>query len=282
MSTQTIRFQITGVNVAASLHGFEQVCHEPYARYPTTKTPQASKEFEPALDLTISLNPEIAARGFVSSNFPALTLTRLGGQRLRMQREDIRGVLELPKLPSAIRGSFEVADSRSIETVMRAALSVALPRAGGLVLHASAVVKRGRALVFAGVSGAGKSTIATLLCQNSDVTQLADDIVIVAPSDMGRWSAYVPPLTSKIPLPHGESATIDGINFLVQAKRHRRHPLATNEAPRQLLRHVLAHVADADTADHVLAAAANLSQAVPCFQLEFTRDPSVSEVLGIT
>ncbi len=68
--------------------------------------------------------------------------------------------------------------------------------AGGLSLHASAVVLNGRAIVLIGASGAGKSTMASHLCDSFRGELLADDVagldkrdgkMRVEPSELCIW-----------------------------------------------------------------------------------------------
>jgi hypothetical protein len=58
------------------------------------------------------------------------------------------------------------------------ALGLWLVARGELVLHASAVARRGTAIAFAGDSGAGKSTLAALCC-SAGARHLTDDVLVV-------------------------------------------------------------------------------------------------------
>ena len=62
------------------------------------------------------------------------------------------------------------------------ALSVYMSMLGRCVLHASAVEVGGRAVVFAGLSGMGKSTCAALACA-SGARLITDDVLVVESSD---------------------------------------------------------------------------------------------------
>jgi hypothetical protein len=173
--------------------------------------------------------------------------------------------------------------SHSVEAVIRAGLSIALPRRGGLILHASAILHRGAALAFAGKSGAGKTTIAGLLAEGlPGAVRLADDLLVIAPSTGGGWSAHVVPFIGSEGLPHGTSYPLAGIHFLRQAEIHRRARVSVSDGLRELLRHVLAHVAEPRVAASVLDTAASLAAAVPLYQLEFRKEIDVVRVLGIT
>ncbi len=69
---------------------------------------------------------------------------------------------------------------------------LATRRGKGLALHASAARHRGRAYLFCGPGGAGKST-ALGRAAEAGADPLADDLVLLR-KDSGRWLAWGPPL----------------------------------------------------------------------------------------
>lgn len=70
-------------------------------------------------------------------------------------------------------------------------------RVGGLVLHATAIVVAGRAVLFVGPSGAGKTTSAR---QVRGATWLARDRALVVPDAAGEWVAWGVPGGDELPL----------------------------------------------------------------------------------
>lgn len=72
--------------------------------------------------------------------------------------------------------------------------SVIIRKGSGFLLHASAVAIGGKAVIFTGNSGAGKTTIMTLL--SSVYKPLADDSIIIK-REKGRYYAYQTPLLAK-------------------------------------------------------------------------------------
>jgi hypothetical protein len=78
-----------------------------------------------------------------------------------------------------------------LDMLVRAEITLAALDAGGLALHASAVELNGAAHLFAGVSGAGKSTVARQL-EREGGRILSDEVVILRPSPQG-WLAYGTP-----------------------------------------------------------------------------------------
>jgi hypothetical protein len=75
----------------------------------------------------------------------------------------------------------EAEEGAVVEALLGPALAVAFARRGTFVLHASAVVLRGRGVIgFLGESGAGKSTLASLLAAAGEgVALAADDLLAI-------------------------------------------------------------------------------------------------------
>lgn len=246
----------------------------------------------PDLSLEIERIPGFGRERSRSASYPAFDAELRGPRLVGLRRYDAEGELELPgREGEPVRGRFRVGESaNSLEALVRIGMSVTVPRRGGLVFHASSVRARLGAALFAGKSGAGKSTIAALLAGVSGFERLADELVIVMPGASpganagaaGPWDVHVPPFLGGPGLPHGARAPLAETHVLVQAGHHRRTRLARTEAVRALLPHVLAYVAEPETAALALAAAAALTAAVPCYRLEFAKDPGVAAVLGIT
>jgi hypothetical protein len=242
----------------------------------------------PDLIVEIERVPGFGRERSRSASYPAFDAELRAPRLLGLRRYDAEGEVALPgRDGEPVRGRFRVGESaNSLEALVRIGMSVTVPRRGGLVFHASVVRGRRGAALFAGKSGAGKSTIAALLAGVSGFERLADELVIVMPGAnpgaSSGWDVHVPPFLGGVGLPHGAHAPLAEAHVLVQAPHHRRTALARTEAVRALLPHVLAYVAEPETAALALAAAAALTAAVPCYRLEFAKDPGVAAVLGIT
>lgn len=239
----------------------------------------------PDLVLEIERVPGFGRDRARSASYPAFDVELRAPGLLGLARYDAEGELGLPEAAGEpVRGRFRAGDSaNSLEALVRIGVSVTAPRRGGLVFHASAVRARGGAAVFAGKSGAGKSTIASLLAGVSGFERLADELVVVMPAAGAQgWDVHVPPFLGGVALPYGTHARLAELHVLAQAPAHRRTLLSRAEAVRALLPHVLAYVAEPATAALALAAAAELAAAVPAHRLEFAKDTGVARVLGIT
>ena len=71
----------------------------------------------------------------------------------------------------------QTANPYSIDSAMRILHSLLLAKQGGMLLHAASAIRNGRAFLFAGVSGAGKTTMMRLAPE--DATLLTDEISYV-------------------------------------------------------------------------------------------------------
>ena len=89
----------------------------------------------------------------------------------RLERGDFRAEWDPVSRRGRVRQS---ANPYSIDAVLRIVHSLVLAGQGGLLVHAASVVRNGRAFLFAGVSGAGKTTRARLA--PPDATLLTDEI----------------------------------------------------------------------------------------------------------
>jgi hypothetical protein len=128
---------------------------------------------------SFEIEVELVPRGIVTDEEDLRV--RLEGGRWIMERGDFRAQFD-PKLRRAwVR---QTARPYAIDAVLRILHSLILAREGGFLVHAASAVRNGRAFLFAGVSGAGKTTISRLA--PPDVKLLTDEISYVRPREQGR------------------------------------------------------------------------------------------------
>jgi hypothetical protein len=232
---------------------------------------------DPDIRVVYRATPGFAIPQPPAREYPGFAATAGGPDEIHLARQDSRGSVRAPERGPVVADFDGVDRPFALEAVLRLAVAAALPRAGGLILHSSGGMARD-ALLFVGRSGAGKSTIARLL----PLRRLGDDLTAVRPDASGRFFAHATPFAGENgPAPDG-AAPLAGVHFLRQGARHVRTRLAPHAAIRELLRNTMAYVVAARAAARVLAAAAALVDAVPCYELEFSKDADVAAVLGVT
>jgi radical SAM protein with 4Fe4S-binding SPASM domain len=156
-------------------------------------------------------------------------------------------------------------------------LARALAGRQGCYFHASGVELGGQGLLFAGTSGAGKSTIATMLGGVGRV--LCDERVIVRRLDdgfhiWGTWSHDEMSVGS----PH--SAPLRAIFFLRQSAENRvLGSLDRRVVVRELLNTLVRPLMTADWWDRMLALMERLVREVPAYELHFDQGGGIVPVL---
>lgn len=198
---------------------------------------------------------------------------RAGGA-WRIERGDFRAALD----PLARRGRIrQSANPYSIDTLLRIVHTLALAPEGGFLLHAASVIREGRAHVFAGASGAGKTTLARLA--PADATLLTDEVSYVRREGEG-YVAYGTPFAGELARPGANArARLAGIYLLGHAAENRLVPLAGAAAARAILANLLFFAEDPALVRQVFDAAVEAAGRVPVRSLAFVPDERVWELL---
>jgi hypothetical protein len=161
------------------------------------------------------------------------------------------------------------ASEYTLDSLLRVLLSVALPWQDGFLLHAATVLREGRAFVFMGRSGVGKSTVARHAPAGCVLT---DEISLVRRVD-GCWHACGTPFWGEFRAAGQQKhAPVAGIYLLVQAARNCAERLAPAGALRALLPNVLFFSLEREQRQALLRVTSELAASLPVFRLEFTRD----------
>jgi hypothetical protein len=180
--------------------------------------------------------------------------------------------------PATRRGCVrQTANPYSIDAVLRIVHSLLLARQGGLLLHSASVIRNGKAFLFAGVSGAGKTTIARLA--PADATLLTDEISYVRKQDAG-YVAFGTPFTGELAkLGENVSAPVAALYLLAQGPENRIEAVAPGEAARSLLANVLFFAEDEELVQAAFHSAFDFANRVPVSRLTFVPDARVWELI---
>jgi hypothetical protein len=165
----------------------------------------------------------------------------------------------------------------SIDAVFRILHTLLLAQEGGFLLHAASAIRNGKAFVFAGVSGAGKTTIASLA--PTDATLLTDEISYVR-KDGDQYAAFGTPFTGELgKLGENVCAPIAGLYLLEKGPRNHIAPVTAAEASRAFLANVLFFAEDQELVRSVFHSACEFVGQVPVYRLTFVPDSRVWEML---
>ena len=166
----------------------------------------------------------------------------------------------------------------SLDSVLRIVHSLVLARRGEFMVHAASAIRNGRAFLFAGVSGAGKTTISRLA--PADATLLTDEISYVRKSATG-YDAHGTPFAGELARPGAHcSAPLGALYLLRQGAENRIDEIDPAMATQALLRNILFFARDAKLVQSVFEGACEFVQRVPVRQLTFRKDAAVWELLG--
>jgi hypothetical protein len=197
----------------------------------------------------------------------------LNSGRWRVERGDFVAEFD-PHLKSGrIRQS---PNPYSIDAILRILHTLLLAKEGGFLLHAASAIRNGKAFVFAGVSGAGKTTIASLA--PPDAALLTDEISYIR-KDCNRYIAFGTPFTGELGKP-GEnlSAPIATLYLLEKGPQNHIAAVTAAEASRAFLSNVLFFAEDQELVRSVFQSACEFVGQVPVCRLTFLPDSRVWEM----
>lgn len=160
----------------------------------------------------------------------------------------------------------------ALTSMLRILYAQAVLPHGGVSIHASCVSLKGRAYLFLGKSGTGKSTHARQWMAASPYCRLLNDDNPVLRIEQGRVVACGSPWSGKTPCYINERRPVAGIVRLQQAPANRFAPLADTEAFAAMLPSCSAIRHDARLQDALCHTLIAISELVPVGRLECRPD----------
>jgi hypothetical protein len=173
---------------------------------------------------------------------------------------------------------WQSANLYSIDAALRIFHTVVLAKRGGFLLHAASAIRDGKAFLFAGASGAGKTTIARLA--PADVTLLTDEVSYVTTNANG-YAAYGTPFAGEL-AKSGEnvSAPITALYLLAHGPANRIESVRPAESVRAVLANILFFAEDEELIYSIFRSACQLVERIPVYRLTFVPDFRVWESIG--
>jgi hypothetical protein len=268
LATQVERYNVViaiggiPVRVNTTDPGFLEMLENRYAGFVSE---EARTEFDFDVDLVA---PE-------SGNRDADVSVKHRSGRWFMERGDFRAEWEPATRKGWIRQS---ANPYSIDAVLRIVHTLVLARQGGFLLHSASAIRNGKAFLFAGVSGAGKTTISRLA--PADATLLTDEISYVRKQDEDYF-AFGTPFTGELAkLGENTSAPLAALYLLAQGPENKIEAVGAADAGRELLANMLFFAEDHEMVHWAFQAACDFVHRVPVYRLTFVPDARVWEMIG--
>jgi hypothetical protein len=265
---ETVSIEIGGMPIAVRTHdpSFRRLIENRYAGFVGT-SPHSQLEF----DIDLYEPSDGASAG--DDRDDELEVKIEAGEWL-LRRGDFRARWN----PEASRG--HIRQSRSpyaIDAVLRIVHSLILARQGGFLVHAASAIRDGKAFLFSGISGAGKTTISRLA--PPDATLLTDEISYVRRQG-NRYLACGTPFAGELArVGENQSAPLSVLFLLEKGLQNRIEPVGAAEAVQRLLRNILFFAEDAALVELVFQSACEFASLVPIRRLVFVPDQRVWDII---
>jgi len=148
-----------------------------------------------------------------------------------------------------------------------------LSQGHGVLAHACAVKDGEHGILFAGISGAGKSTTAKLWDLHSRAAILSDDRAIIRKKN-GKFWLYGTPWHGTARFASPDVVPLTRIYFLRHSLKNQITPIKTSDAYKKLLVRCFPTFWNAEGMEFTMGFLKEMVQAVPCYDLEFVPDGS--------
>ncbi len=203
-----------------------------------------------------------------------VSVTREGAEWL-VRRGDFRARWN----PTLRRGRIrQSCNPYSIDAALRIIHSLMLANEHGFLLHGASAIRNGKAFVFSGVSGAGKTTISRLAPQ--DVTLLTDEISYLRAEGSG-FRAFGTPFSGELArIGEDVSAPLSALYLLAKGPDNKIEPVRSAEAAQAIMRNILFFAEDAKLVKQLFETAVQFVSRIEVSRLTFFPDPRVWELIG--
>lgn len=149
----------------------------------------------------------------------------------------------------------------------------------GMILHSSAIEYEGRAYLFSGPSGVGKSTHTRLWQQTfGDAVQVFNDDKPALRYLDGQWFAYGTPWCGKDGINQNKKVPLAGICFLKQGPQNRIRRMEAKEAIGYILCQSLRNIQSEVRMDLLLGLVDKLVRMIPIYEMENNAQPECAHL----
>jgi hypothetical protein len=154
-----------------------------------------------------------------------------------------------------------------------------LARGKGVEIHACGILNsKGQGYLFVGQSTAGKTTMARLWGNDSDITVLSDDRIVLRRVENKLWM-FGTPWHGEAMLASETKAPLSRIYFLEKGLKNELIPQRPSDAISRLFTCSFPPFYNRDALDFILTFLEDVVKTVPCSELKFTPDKSAVEFI---
>ena len=189
---------------------------------------------------------------------------------VEVTRGDFDGTIDLRKRQARVTLNWPEYSIVGLDCFLRVCYSLLAVQNESLLLHCAAVVRDGRGLVFPGVSGSGKSTVAGL-CRDAGCLVLSDEMALIRRAG-SVWHVHGTPFHGDLGTASNGHAEIAGVFFLKQAKQDDLHLLDIHSAVMNLSRSVVFFGENTELMPGAFESFCSAAASIPCYEMRFRRD----------
>jgi hypothetical protein len=202
-------------------------------------------------------------------------ISRLGSRTL-FQRRDFAGWIDVEarRGRNVLRKNME---SFAVESFLRICYSFLTVEHNGLLLHSAGVIRDGNGYIFPGVSGTGKSTIASLATEREVV--LSDEMVVVRKAGEGHLVYSTPFYGTNESAASNSNAPLQAAFLPVKDDKVYIKETKPSQALSKLLASVLFFGQEPGVNQRLMDISADVVTQIPFYELHFQRDTSFWECI---
>jgi hypothetical protein len=161
----------------------------------------------------------------------------------------------------------------------KALLVILLSRGRGIEFHGCGVILDGEGLLFTGLSGDGKSTMAKLWRQREDATVIGDERIVVRRVDGCFW-IYGTPWPSSAGTTSPLGAPLKRVFLIKHSPRNCLTPIKASDAVSSLLVRSFSSYFEHSGVTYTLGLLNEIVERLPCYELGFVPDESVLDFVS--
>lgn len=162
-----------------------------------------------------------------------------------------------------------------VDSILRIATAFTSIEKGGFLLHSAAIKSGDEAYIFAGVSGAGKSTVSKVSMEREHV--LTDEMTLVERCEDGSYAVWGTPFWGELQMSVNETCPLKALFILNKAKSNSIAEIPIGERVTRFMKIIMFFGRDQETFEKIFNATTQFIESVPIKRLDFLPEYSLWE-----